>query len=52
VVAEALQQGGQWALGRVVLSTQRKLVLVRPRGHLLVMDVLHYPAELRAPTTW
>jgi DNA end-binding protein Ku len=52
VVAEALQQGGQWALGRVVLSTQRQLVLVRPRGPLLVMDVLHYPAEIRAPTTW
>jgi DNA end-binding protein Ku len=52
VVAEALQQGSQWALGRVVLSSQRHLVLVRPRGPLLVMDVLHYPATLRAPTTW
>src|SRR6202165_5787865 len=52
VVAEALQQGGQWALGRVVLSSQRQLVLVRPRGQLLVMDVLHYPAALRAPSTW
>jgi DNA end-binding protein Ku len=52
VVAEALQQGGKWAIGRVVLSTNRQLVLVRPVGHLLVMDVLHYPTEVRAAATW
>jgi DNA end-binding protein Ku len=52
VVAEALQQGGKWALGRVVLSANRQLVLVRPWGRLLVMDVLHYPAQVRAAATW
>jgi DNA end-binding protein Ku len=48
VLAEAMQQAGQGALGRVVLSSQRQLVLVRPCGHLLVLDVLHYPAQVRS----
>jgi DNA end-binding protein Ku len=49
VLAEAMQQAGQGALGRVVLSNQRQLVLVRPWGRLLVVDVLHYPAQVRSP---
>jgi DNA end-binding protein Ku len=48
VLAEAMQQTGQAALGRVVLSSQRQLVLVRPWGRLLVLDVLHYPAQVRS----
>src|SRR5207245_2864100 len=48
VLAEAMQQAGQGALGRVVLSSQRHLVLVRPCGRLLVLDVLHYPAQVRS----
>jgi DNA end-binding protein Ku len=48
VLAEAMQQAGQGALGRVVLSSQRQLVLVRPCGRLLVLDVLHYPAQVRS----
>jgi DNA end-binding protein Ku len=47
VLAEAMQQAGQGALGRVVLSSQR-LVVVRPWGRLLVLDVLHYPAQVRS----
>ena len=48
VLAEAMQQAGQAALGRVVLSSQRHLVVVRSWGHLLVLDVLHYPAQVRS----
>ena len=48
----ALQQAGKGALGRVVLSTQRHLVLVRPAGRVLVLDVLHYPAQVRAASAW
>ena len=48
VLADAFRQGGKWAIGRVVLSTNRQLVLIRPVGRLLVMDVLHYPAAVRA----
>jgi DNA end-binding protein Ku len=51
VLAEALEKAGKWALGRVVLSAQRQLVLVRPRSNLLVMDLLHYPAEIRPSPT-
>jgi DNA end-binding protein Ku len=48
VLAEAMQQAGQGALGRVVLSSQRQLVVVRACGRLLVLDVLHYPAQVHA----
>jgi DNA end-binding protein Ku len=47
VLAQALQEGRKWAIGRVVLSGSRHLVLVRPAGPVLVMDVLHYPATVR-----
>ena len=52
VLAEALRESGQGALGRVVLSSQRQLVLVRPAGRVLVLDVLHYPAQVRSATSW
>ena len=52
MLAEALRQAGQGALGRVVLSSQRQLVLVRPAGRVLVLDVLHYPAQVRSATSW
>ena len=52
LVAEALRAGNKWALGRVVLSVNRQLVLIRPRGRLLVLDVLHYPREVRVARTW
>jgi len=52
VLAEALAAAGQGALGRVVLSSQRQLVLVRPAGQVLVLDVLHYPAQVRSPASW
>jgi len=52
VLVEALQQAGQGALGRVVLSNQRQLVLVRARSRLLVLDVLHYPSQVRNVESW
>jgi DNA end-binding protein Ku len=48
VLVTALHKTGKAALGRVVWSSQRQLVLVRPCGRLLVVDVLHYPAQVRA----
>lgn len=51
VLAQALRQSGTWALGRVVLAGHRLLVLVRPAGRLLALDVLHYPAQVRAAET-
>jgi DNA end-binding protein Ku len=52
VLAEALQRSGKAALGRVVLSSQRQVVLVRATGRVLVLDVLHYPAQVRTAAAW
>ena len=52
VLAEALHRAGKAALGRVVLSSQRQLVLVRATGRVLVLDVLHYPAQVRTAAAW
>ena len=52
VVTEALRAGRKAGLGRVVLSGHRQLVLVRPAGRLLVLDVLHYPTQVHAAPTW
>jgi DNA end-binding protein Ku len=47
VLVAALHKTGMAALGRVVWSSQRQLVLVRPCARLLVVDGLHYPAQVR-----
>ena len=52
VLVDAFQQAGRGALGRVVLSSQRQLVLVRPSSRLLIVDVLHYPAQVRPAKAW
>jgi DNA end-binding protein Ku len=52
VLAAALGQAGQGALGRVVLGGHRHLVLVRPAGQLLVLDLLHYPGQVRPAAPW
>jgi DNA end-binding protein Ku len=52
VLTEALRAAGHGALGRVVLSSQRQLVLVRPASRLLVLDVLHYPDRVRSAASW
>jgi len=43
-------QARQGALARVVLSGLRRLVLVRPAGRLLALDVLHY--HIRPAAAW
>ena len=48
VLAQALQDRHQGAVGRVVLSGQRHLALLRPAGRVLTLHVLHFPAQLRA----
>ncbi len=47
VLSAALRERKKWAIGRVVLSSQRRLVLVRPGVTTLSMHVLHYPAQVR-----
>jgi DNA end-binding protein Ku len=48
VLTGALKERHKWALGRVVLSGQRVLALVRPSGPVLALHVLHFPEQLRA----
>jgi DNA end-binding protein Ku len=52
VLVEAFHQADRAALGRVVLSNQRQLVLVRAASGLLALDVLHYPAQVRSTASW
>ena len=52
VLVAALAEAAKAALGRVVLSGSRQLVLVRPHGKLLALDVLHYPAQVRTVASW
>lgn len=48
VLTEALRQRDRWAVGHVVLSGHRQVVVVRPTSHGLIVDVLHYPAQVRS----
>jgi DNA end-binding protein Ku len=48
VLTAALVQRGRWALGRMVLGGHRQVVLVRPAGAALILQVLHYPEQVRA----
>jgi DNA end-binding protein Ku len=48
VLHAALVQRQRWALGRMVLGGHRQIVLVRPSGVALVLQVLHYPEQVRA----
>ncbi len=52
VLVDAFKQASQGALGWVVLSNHRQLVLVRPCSRLLVLDVLHFPAQVRSAASW
>jgi len=44
----ALRSTEKWALGRVVLSNNRQVVVVRPDEQTLVMHVLYFPGQPRA----
>ena len=48
VILTALQDTAKWALGRVVFSGHRQLVVVRPTEDRLVLHTLHDPALCRA----
>jgi DNA end-binding protein Ku len=48
LLGEALKTTGRAALGQYSARGKQHLVLVRPLDGVLVMEQLHYPAELRA----
>jgi DNA end-binding protein Ku len=45
----ALQAKKKWALGRVVFSGHRQLVVVYPANGTLILHTLHCPAQRRGP---
>jgi len=49
VIREAMEQAGQIALGRVVLSTRERLLALEPRGKGIVATSLRSEAEVRKP---
>jgi DNA end-binding protein Ku len=54
VLRTALAQRQRWALGRMVLGGHRQVVLVRPASTALILQVLHYPEQVRVcpQTIW
>jgi DNA end-binding protein Ku len=44
----ALRSTEKWAVGRVILSNNRQVVMVRPDEQTLVVHVLYFPAQQRA----
>jgi DNA end-binding protein Ku len=47
LLVEALKETGRAALGQYAVRGQQYLALVRPLGHVLVMEQLHYADELK-----
>jgi DNA end-binding protein Ku len=48
LLREALKRAGRVAVGQIVIRTRQRLVLLVPEGRLLLLEVIHYPHELRA----
>lgn len=48
LLAQAMRERSKWAVGRVAMSGHRQVVVVRPHGRMLAMDVLHDPGQLRS----
>ncbi len=45
----AMQAGAEVAVGRFVMRTKEYLAVVRPTEHLLILETLFYPDEVRNP---
>jgi DNA end-binding protein Ku len=45
----AMDKGGRVAVGRFVLRTKEYLAIVRPAEHVLMLETLFYPDEVRDP---
>ena len=47
LLLEALKQTGKAAVGKIVLSSKEHLVLLRPAGDALAIELLFYPEDVR-----
>jgi DNA end-binding protein Ku len=50
LLLEALKQTGKAAVGKLVLSSKEHLVLLRPSGDALAIELLFYPEDVRMST--
>ena len=49
LMREVLRETDRVAIGKVTFQTREHLCCIRPSGHLLVLDLLHYAAEIEDP---
>jgi DNA end-binding protein Ku len=50
LLLEALKETGKAAVGKIVLSSKEHLVLLRPAGDALAIELLFYPEDVRTST--
>ena len=48
LLVEAMKGTGKAAIGKIVLSSKEHLVLLRPSGNTLVVELLFYPEDVRS----
>lgn len=48
LLVDAMSQTGKAAVGKIVLSSKEHLVLLRPAGRTLVVELLFYPEDVRS----
>lgn len=48
LLLEALEETGKAAIGKIVLSSKEHLVLLRPSGRTLAIELLFYPEDVRS----
>ncbi len=48
LLLHAMRESGKAALGKIVLSSKEHLVLMRPSGDALVVELLFYPEDVRS----
>ncbi len=49
LLREALKKSGKVGIAKFVLRTKEKLAVIKPEGYMLVMDQIHYAAEIIPP---
>ncbi len=50
LLREALEKTGKVGIAKVVIKTREHLAAVKPSGKALVLELMHFPDELVAPT--
>lgn len=51
LLRQAMEGAGRVGIGRLVLRSKQHLVAIRPSGHLLVLQTMFFPDEVRDPVS-